>query len=366
MFSSRSIIFATITAFVVGVIASLALRPTNNAPTKQIQVDGQQQVVRHKWRMPLSASRNLPGSGEQPTWLTQRVKEISNGAFIIDMYDPGEIVPSFAITDAVSDRKVQAGWTWIGYDQGKIPASALIAAAPFGMEPPAYGGWWLFGGGKALTEKIYAEHDIRPILCAITGPETAGWFSKPINRAEDLQGLKIRFAGLGGRTLQRLGASVTMIPSGEIFQALETGVIDATEYSQPVVDDALGFSRIAKYNYFPGWHQPFTATHMMVNLQVWNDLSEIDQTLLDTACTGTVMYGLSLTESLQGAVIQKFKNEGISTRILSESLQNDLRIAANEVMENEAEKDAYFKEVLQSQRAYKATHDQWRELAYPK
>ena len=366
MFSSRSIIFATITAFVVGVIASLALRPTNNAPTKQIQVDGQQQVVRHKWRMPLSASRNLPGSGEQPTWLTQRVKEISNGAFIIDMYDPGEIVPSFAITDAVSDRKVQAGWTWIGYDQGKIPASALIAAAPFGMEPTAYVGWWLFGGGKALTEKIYAEHDIRPILCAITGPETAGWFSKPIDRAEDLQGLKIRFAGLGGRTLQRLGASVTMIPSGEIFQALETGVIDATEYSQPVVDDALGFSRIAKYNYFPGWHQPFTATHMMVNLQVWNDLSETDQTLLDTACTGTVMYGLSLTESLQGAVIQKFKNEGISTRILSESLQNDLRIAANEVMENEAEKDAYFKEVLQSQRAYKATHDQWRELAYPK
>ena len=366
MFSSRSIIFATITAFVVCVIASLALRPTNNAPTKQIQMDGQQQVIRHKWRMPLSASRNLPGSGEQPTWLTQRVKEISNGTFIIDMYDPGEIVPSFAITDAVSDRKVQAGWTWIGYDQGKIPASALIAAAPFGMEPPAYVGWWLFGGGKALTEKTYAEHDIRPILCAITGPETAGWFSKPINRAEDLQGLKIRFAGLGGRTLQRLGASVTMIPSGEIFQALETGVIDATEYSQPVVDDALGFSRIAKYNYFPGWHQPFTATHMMVNLQIWSDLSETDQTLLDTACTGTVMYGLSLTESLQGAVIQKFKNEGISTRILSESLQNDLRIAANEVMENEAEKDAYFKEVLQSQRAYKATHDQWRELAYPK
>ena len=104
----------------------------------------------------------------------------------------------------------------------------------------------------------------------------------------------------------------------------------------------------------------------MVNLQVWNDLSETDQTLLDTACTGTVMYGLSLTESLQGAVIQKFKNEGISTRILSKSLQDDLRTAANEVMEEEAKKDSYFKEVLQSQRAYKATHDQWRELAYPK
>ena len=366
MFSSRSIIFATITAFAVGVIASLALRPTNNASTKQVKVEGQQQVIRHKWRMPLSASRNLPGSGEQPTWLTQRVKEVSNGAFIIDMYDPGEIVPSFAITDAVSDRKVQAGWTWIGYDQGKIPASALIAAAPFGMEPPAYVGWWFFGNGKELTEQIYAEHNIKPILCSITGPETAGWFSKPIDRVEDLSGLKIRFAGLGGKTLQRLGASVTMIPSGEIFQALETGVIDATEYSQPVVDEALGFSRIAKFNYFPGWHQPFTASHMVVNLEVWNNLPTRDQILLDTACTGTVMFGLSLTESLQGPVIENFKQQGISTRILSEELQKQLRIAANEVMEEEAAKDEHFKEVLESQRAFKATHDNWRTLAYPK
>ena len=366
MFSSRSIIFAVAIAFAAGVIVSLALRPSSSTKIKQVTTNGQEQVIRHKWRMPLSASRSLPGAGEQPTWLTQKVKTISKGTFIIDMYDPGEIVPSFAITDAVSDRKVQAGWTWIGYDQGKIPSSALIAAAPFGMEPPAYVGWWLFGGGKALAEKIYAEHDIRPILCAITGPETAGWFSKPINRVEDLQGLKIRFAGLGGRTLQRLGASVTMIPSGEIFQALETGVIDATEYSQPVVDEALGFSRIAKYNYFPGWHQPFTATHMMVNLQIWNDLSVTDQTLLDTACTGTLMYSLSLTESLQGPVIQEFKDQGIKTQILSADLQDKLRIAANEVMEEEARKNDYFRQVLESQRNYKATHDQWRELAYPK
>ncbi len=366
MFSTRSFVTAAITAFVVGIITSLALRPTDNRSTPQIQTDNTGQVIRHKWRMPLSASRSLPGSGEQPTWLTERVKQASNGAFVIEMFDPGEIVPSFAITDAVSDRKVQAGWTWIGYDQGKIPASSLIAAAPFGMEPPAYVGWWLFGNGKELTEKIYAEHNIKPILCSITGPETAGWFSKPINRAEDLNGLKIRFAGLGGKTLQRLGASVTMIPSGEIFQALETGVIDATEYSQPVVDEALGFSRIAKFNYFPGWHQPFTATHMMVNLEIWDALPKEDQALLDTACTGTVMYGLSLTESLQGPIIENFKKQGITTQILSQELQEQLKTAANKVMEEEAKKDKYFNEVLQSQRAFKASHDQWRELAYPK
>ena len=365
MFSTRSLVAAAVTAFVVGIVTSLALRPTDELAAPQISADNQEQIVRHKWRMPLSSSRSLPGSGEQPIWLTERVKEASNGSFIIEIFDPGEIVPAFAINDAVSDRKVQAGWTWIGYDQGKIPASSLIAAAPFGMEPTAYVGWWLFGNGRELSEKIYAEHNIKPLLCAITGPETAGWFSEPIERAEDLNGLKIRFAGLGGRTLQRLGASVTMIPAGEIFQALETGVIDATEYSQPVVDQALGFSRIAKFNYFPGWHQPFTATHMMINLEVWEALPAQDQALLDTACIGTVMYGLSLTESLQGPVIEEFKSQGISTQVLSPELLESLKIAADEVMEEEASKDLYFKEVLDSQRAYKAAHDQWRELAYP-
>ena len=366
MFSTSSLIAAAMTAFVVGIIASLALRPTGNGAHNKIEANSQEKVIRHKWRMPLSSSRSLPGSGEQPLWVTERIKKASNGAFIIEIFDPGEIVPAFAINDAVSDRKVQAGWTWIGYDQGRIPASSLIAAAPFGMEPTAYVGWWLFGNGRKLSEKIYAEHNIKPLLCAITGPETAGWFSEPIEEIQDLNGLKIRFAGLGGRTLQKLGASVTMIPPGEIFQALETGVIDATEYSQPIVDQALGFSRIAKFNYFPGWHQPFTATHMMVNLEIWEALPAQDQALLDTACLGTVMYGLSLTESLQGPVIEEFKQQGIKTQVLSSGLLETLKVAADEVMEEEASKDPYFREVLESQRAYKAAHDQWRELAYPK
>ena len=366
MFSTRSLIAAAMTAFVVGIIASLALRPTVDGAHNKIEANSQEKVIRHKWRMPLSSSRSLPGSGEQPIWVTERIKKASNGAFIIEIFDPGEIVPAFAINDAVSDRKVQAGWTWIGYDQGRIPASSLIAAAPFGMEPTAYVGWWLFGDGRKLSEQIYAEHNIKPLLCAITGPETAGWFSEPIEEIQDLNGLKIRFAGLGGRTLQKLGASVTMIPPGEIFQALETGVIDATEYSQPIVDQALGFSRIAKFNYFPGWHQPFTATHMMVNLEIWEALPAQDQALLDTACLGTVMYGLSLTESLQGPVIEEFKQQGIKTQVLSSELLETLKVAADEVMEEEASKDPYFREVLESQRAYKAAHDQWRELAYPK
>ena len=363
MFSTRSLLIAALVAFLAGLVASLALRPGDRT---QVRVPSNEtsQVVRHKWRMPMHASRNLPGSGETPTWLTETLEKSSDGAFIIEMFDPGELVPVFAITEAVRDRKVQAGWTWLGYDQGRIPSSALIAATPFGMEPVAYVGWWLFSDGQKLAEKIYGEHNIKPILCAISGPETAGWFSQPLKSAEDLNGLKIRFAGIGGKVLQRLGASVTMIPSGEIFQALETGVIDATEYAQPITDKALGFSRIAKFNYFPGWHQPFSTAHLVVNLDVWEGMTSSDQSLLESSCLASVMFNLSLTDTLQGPILKEFENEGVSTLTLPPELLTKLRNTANSVLDEEASKDAFFKEMLSSQRAYQADYDRWRGLAY--
>jgi len=163
------------------------------------------------------------------------------------LFEPGEIVPAFSITDAVRDGKVAAGYTWLGYDQGKTAASALLAAVPFGMEPAEFTAWWFEAGGRALGEKLYARYHAHPIMCGLTGPETAGWFRHRIESLDDLQGLKIRFAGIGGKVIERLGASVTMLPGGEIFQALEKGAIDASEFSLPIVDQALGFNRVAPY-----------------------------------------------------------------------------------------------------------------------
>jgi TRAP-type mannitol/chloroaromatic compound transport system substrate-binding protein len=366
MFSGRSIIIVAIVAFVAGTVASLAIRPAGSpsGADRSAGPASYQTAVRHHWRVPLSAPRSLPGSGETPQWLAQALNTASGGAFNVELFDPGEIVPAFAITDAVRDHKVQAGYTWLGYDQGKIPASALIAAKPFGMEPWAYIGWWYHGDGRKLTEQIYAEHNIMPLLCSITGPETAGWFAKPLQTAEDLQGLKIRFAGLGGKAMQRVGASVTMLPAGEIFQALETGVIDATEYSQPITDRALGFSRIAKYNYYPGWHQPFSSVHLVVNLTVWNNLREDERSMVDGLCMGGVAFGLGLSESLQGPVIAEYAASGVIAQQLPAPLLAKLRVAANEVMDEEAANDPDFAAVLTSQREYQRVYKKWRDLAY--
>jgi TRAP-type mannitol/chloroaromatic compound transport system substrate-binding protein len=363
MFSVRAMVVAVVVAFVTGTIISLAVRPPGQAAAK-VNNDVTPGEARIRWRLPLSASRNLPGSGETPVWVSERLAAATNGEFVVDLFDPGEIVPAFAITDAVRDRKVPAGWTWLGYDQGKIPASALIAAAPFGMEPWAYLGWWFHAGGRELTHRIYAEHNMRPVFCSISGPETAGWFREPLTSAADLQGLKIRFAGLGGKVMQRVGASVTMLPAGEIFQALETGVIDATEYAQPITDQALGFARIAKYNYFPGWHQPFSAAHMVVNTDVWNELNAHDQALVENTCTAGVAFSLGLLESLQGPVVRKFKEIGVTTSTLPPDMLKLLKKTTDEVLDEEAATNADFAEVLASMRTYQEIYQEWRRLAY--
>ena len=369
MFSKRATIIFAAVAFIAGAIVTLAIRPPGVAGAQVVAAKSATGVPeRIRWRVPISAPRSLPGSGETPVWLVGALLDATGGGIRLDLYDPGELAPAFAIGDAVRDRKVQAGYTWLGYDQGKIPSSPLFGATPFGLDPWAYIGWWFFGDGettgKELAEAIYAEHSTMPVLCGISGPETAGWFRQPLTSSEDLNGLKIRFAGLGGRVMERVGASITMLPAGEIFQALETGVIDATEFAQPITDQALGFNRIAKYNYFPGWHQPFSATHLIVNLGVWNDLVAVDQALIRSVCMASVARSLGLSEYLQGPVVASFEDIGVTASYMSDDLLQTLKEASIEVLDEEAAKDAHFKTVLDSQRAFQKLNRQWRRLAY--
>ena len=366
MFSRRAALVAMLVAFVAGLVASLAIRPPGEGTGRSGVSDAAagELAPRIRWRVPLSSPRNLPGSGENVVWMAEALAAASGGAAVLQLFDPGEVVPAFAVTDAVRDRKVQAGFTWLGYDRGKVPSSALFGATPFGLDPWAYIGWWHYGGGKELAQGIYAKQNTRPLLCGITGPETAGWFRGPLQSSADLEGLKIRYAGLGGEVMQRVGASVTMLPAGEIFQALETGVIDATEFSQPITDQALGFNRIAKYNYYPGWHQPFSATHFVVNLDVWQEIDAADRALVETVCAATTAHGLGLSETLQGPVVEDFPNIGVTAAQLPDDLLRTLQAAAIEVLDEEAAQDADFKAVLESQRSYQKTYRAWRQLAY--
>lgn len=362
--SPRALLLAVVIAFAMGLLASLALRPPGRMPVAMSDdgvVKGREKI---HWRITSAFTTNMPVIGETIVQFADNMRLVSDGAIELQVFEPGEVVPALEITESVKEGKVDAGYMWIGYDQGRIPASTLIAAVPFGMEPPEFMAWWYYGGGRELGEELYRDHNVLPLLCAISGPETAGWFRVPITDLADIEGLKIRFAGLGGKILQRLGASVTMIPGGEVFQALEKGAIDASEFSVPAVDAMLGFGRVAKFNYFPGWHQPFSSGHLLINLETWNGLRADTQALLRMGCRANVNDTLAESEAIQGPVIRDFASQGISAETLPDALLQRLREVSIEVLDEEAARDEHFARILASQREFSANYGYWKRKAY--
>ncbi len=360
--SNREAMVAVVVALLVGALGSLALRaPDRHEGTSTGDFAGGQRV---RWRLPVAFATNLPALGDNILYVSEQVKAASNGSVLLEVYEPGELVPPFSITEAVRDAKVDAGYTWLGYDQGKLPWSSLFGAVPFGMEPWEYTAWWYYSGGRELAEELYADFGIHVLLCGIIGPESAGWFRDPIDDLEDLRGLKIRFAGLGGMVIQRVGASVTMLPGGEIFQALEKGAIDATEFSMPAIDQRLGFDRIVQFNYFPGWHQPFTSLHLAVNPEAWSELASHQRAVIETACTAGVTRNLAHGEAIQGEALRKSRERGVHVKSLPDDVLHELARVTSEVLSEQAQSDADFRRVLDSQRAFSAEYQGWKRVGY--
>lgn len=319
-----------------------------------------------RWKMPVAFATKLPGLGSPAAWVADKLNVSSGGTIKVKVFEPKTLVPPFEILQSVSDGKVSAGYTWIGYDQGKIPAVPLFAAVPFGLKPPAFAGWYYYGGGHDMLQEVYKNKgfNVHAQLCGIIGPETAGWYKKPITSLEDYEGLKIRFAGLGGKVLEKLGASVTMLPGGELFQALEKGAIDATEFSMPAIDKILGFNQIVKNNLFPGWHQPFTAQYMLINGDEWKAASAQQKALVESACTAAVTIGLAEGEYKNGSILAELSKEGINVGTIPMDILKKLKSVTDEVLAEQAAGDADFKKVLESQQAFQKSYVLWDERAY--
>ena len=369
--SLKAAVAAVAVAFVVGIVGSLAVRPPSArveatpGPAGQAGAEGAAAAIETvHWRVPGAFGTNLPALGDNILHVSQFLARASGGAIQLQVFEPDTVVPAFSITDGVKDKKIEAGYTWLGYDQGKIPSAPLFSAAPFGMDPWEYAAWWYDGEGKALAEEVYNAYGVQPILCGLIGPETAGWFREEVKTLADLDGLKIRFAGLGGKVLERLGASVTMMPGGEIFQALEKGAIDGTEFSMPAIDQRLGFDKVVKFNYFPGWHQTYTAFHLVVNKTTWDGLREPTRAMIEMACTAGVARNFSHGEAIQGEIIAGFPAKGVNAKTLPMPLLRELQKITGEVMAEESAKDPLFKKVYESQKAFSQKYVHWKRLAY--
>ena len=241
-------------------------------------------------KTPIAFGSHLPALGTPIKWVSDQLKVMSDGSMKMKIYEPGKLVAPKEILDAVSAGKINSGYATAGYWQGKMPAAALFSAVPFGPEAGEYMAWMYYGNGLKLYQEMYDTngYNVKVIPCAIISPETSGWFSKEINKPEDLAGLNMRFFGLGASVMEKLGVSTSQLPGGEIFGALEKGAIDASEFSQPAIDQRLGFHKIVKYNYFPGWHQQATVFELLVNKDTWNGMSEGQQAIVENTCKASM------------------------------------------------------------------------------
>jgi TRAP-type mannitol/chloroaromatic compound transport system substrate-binding protein len=285
-------------------------------------------------KVPVAFSTTLIGLGTPVLSFKEGVESISS-TIKVKVYEPNKLIAPFEILDAVSSGKVNAGWAISGYWKGKMAEAAIFSAVPFGPEAPEFISWLYEGNGLKLYQKMYddGKFNVHVLPCSISSPETAGWFKKEIKSPEDIKGLKIRFYGLGGEVMNKMGASVSLIPGGEIFSALEKGVIDASEFSSPVVDQLLGFHKIAKYNYFPGWHQQATIFELLINGNTWNDMSKQQQSAVAMSCKANIVNSLAESEAAQGPAIKRnIKEKGVIVKQWSPEMLDSFRGAWGEAL----------------------------------
>lgn len=330
---------------------------------------GGQAVAEKKFilKIPTAFSTTLPTLGDSITKFKEYVESASDGTIRVKLYDPGKLIPAFEILDAVSTGKVDGGYWVSGYAVGKIKAAELFTAIPFGQGIPYYIGWLYHGNGGKLYQEMYTQagYNIKVLPLTFLAPETAGWFRKEINSPQDLKGLKVRYFGLGGKVLSKLGASVTTIPGGEIFPSLEKGALDATEFSTPAIDTRLGFYKVAKYNYFPAWHQPMTHCELLINMDTFNAMSPRQQAVMSIAAQAVNTYSIAKSHAEQGAVVKEnVEKHGTINKTWSPKMMKLFKAKFTEVVEEEAAKDPFFKKVWDDYKAYSALTSYYEDRAH--
>lgn len=329
---------------------------------------GPAQAKERKARIELASF--IPASvtvlGEQIVHIADQLDRVSGGSIAMEIYDPGALVGALEILDAVSDGKVDAGYGASGFWSGKIPAAPLFSAIPFGPNSSEFMAWLYHGNGLKLYQEMYDQSgfDVKVLVCSIIPPETSGWFAKEINSAEDLKGLKMRFFGLGGTVMEKLGVSVTVLPGAEIFPALEKGVIDATEYALPSIDENQGFHKLVKYNYFPGWHQQSTTFEIIINQRVWDNLSTAQQAQFESVCKAGIVHSIAYSEATQAAAIRRNQERGVQVKQWSPEMLDLFQKTWGEVAEEQSAKNPFFNKVWSDLKSFRADYATWGERAY--
>ena len=316
-----------------------------------------------KWRLASSFPKSLDTLFGGAEHLAKRVAEATDNKFQIHVFAAGEIVPGLQVLDAVQNGTVEMCHTAAYYFVGKDPTFALDCSVPFGMNARQQSAWYWHGGGAALIQDFYKGYDAHYIPTGNTGTQMGGWFRKEINSVADLNGLKFRIGGFAGQVLVKLGVVPQQIAGGDIYPALEKGTIDAAEWVGPYDDEKLGFVKIAKYYYYPGWWEGGTQISSLVNIKQWESLPASYKAILETACAEagtwiTGKYDAQNPEALKRLIAGGAELRGFSKPIMEASYK-----ASMELYAETSAKNAKFKTIYEPYRKFLEAEYEWFQVA---
>jgi len=316
------------------------------------------------WKMATTWPPNFPIFQEGVERFAKEVDIMSQGRLKIKVFAGGELIPALQLFDAVSQGTLQIGHGSAYYWAGKVPAAQFMSAVPFGLTAKGMNAWLYSGGGLELWQELYKPFNIIPFPAGNSGVQMGGWFNKKIEKVSDLKGLKMRIPGLGGKVLEKAGGVPVLLAGGEIYTALERGTIDATEWVGPYHDERLGLYRAAKYYYYPGWHEPGTTLELIVSSKAWAELSPDLQKIVETAARSINQWMFSEFEASNVKSLRELK-EKYKVEILGfpADVIKELKRLSKETLDEEANKDASFKQVYEAYREFQSNYADWNMIS---
>lgn len=303
----------------------------------------------YKWKMVTCWPKNYPGLGISAERIAENITNMSGGRLQVTVYGAGELVSAFEVFDTVRSGAVAMGHSAAYYWQGKNRAFNFFSSVPFGMNIVEMTAWFNHGGGQELWNEGYDEFGLIPIAVGGTGIQMGGWFNREINDIEDLKGIKMRIPGLASQIYERLGMVPVNLPGGELFTALQTGMIDAVEWVAPYNDLTLGFYKIAKYYYYPGWQEPGVIIECILNKELFMELPADLQAIVRNACAAESMRLLAEYLALNPDSLRILLDKhGVQLRRLPDKVVDKLREVADDVLAEVASESDYAQRVYRS------------------
>ncbi|MDE2607314.1 MAG: TRAP transporter substrate-binding protein [Burkholderiales bacterium] len=317
-----------------------------------------------RWRLASSFPKSLDtifGSAEK---FAATVKELSGGKFEVSVHAAGELMPAFGVVDALQNGTIEMAQTAPYYFTGKDAIFAFGCAVPFGLTARQMDAWMDYGNGRKLMDAFYAKYNMKSFSAGNTGTQMGGWFRKEIKTVADLKGLKMRMGGgLLGEAMAKLGVVSQNMPVGEVYQALEKGTLDATEFVGPYDDEKLGFAKVAPYYYYPGWWEGGAELEFFVNTKAYAALSAENKAIVDAATRVAASDMIAKYDAVNPIALKRLvANKTQLKAFPKEVLQAGYKASMEVFAEHEA-KSPEFKKIHQDMRAFQRDQLLWARFS---